>query len=80
MERKVLAFVSHGEIVFKKLGLVGVKRHLVTGKPAIVTKDRGAVDNRGSQIEVDIEVGGKDFVLVLCLNLGRFLATICIQF
>lgn len=62
MKNEVTGGVSECEVVDLQLGILGVESELVAGEPSLVSDDSGGVDQRSSEVNVDITVQADAFV------------------
>lgn len=74
MQLEVTSLVTHGEVIPGQLGFGTIKGHLVTSKPALVTKDSRTVDGRSSKIKIHVTPNVYTFTLISGLDFAAFLS------
>lgn len=73
VQLEVSSFVSDCEVAASHFGLGGVKGHLVSGEPALVSQHRRAVDGRTGEVKIHITAHVHIFTLIGRLHLTTLL-------
>lgn len=74
VQLEVSSLVTHREVISCQFWFGTIKSHLITSKPAFITKDSRTVDCRSSKIKVNITTEVYTFTFVGWLNFTTFLS------
>lgn len=74
MQLEVSSLVANGKVVARHFWFGGVKAHLVTSEPSLVSNDSSSVDGGASKVKVNIAAQVDVLTLVGSLNFAALLA------